>query len=676
LDSAKRASLEMDRAVLTPEVEEFTKSLCNGLSRASNVTQRAILLSRLKEQMHGTSGPASVSKLRSKLLCYVFLDLCHQGWSIKLGRNRLQMFSGDTTGESPETAKQRIREQHLQERDAQLREPSVRDFIKQMERRRLTSTGWHSIFSVMRDGPELAASLRKAHSIVDPFERQAALSRCIDPYLQLVDNKSVCSQTGLRLNDIWRYFRHTWTNSYRSTPGRSMAILVRDRSVPNHPIIGIAALGSSVVQQSVRDSWIAWDAKGIIDQFCLNPTRAKVRWLQDRIEEQIGALYVRDLVRDGLVTRAQIKRPTEEVFKTLLAESEKSIKTHRLYPDKTQLKETTRGEDWKLTAETTLFRSKRCKQLATLLSIRLTFQECALDQVASKDLLSTMQNTRVRRAVTQICRTLKGERVGISMMDITVCGAVAPYNSILGGKLVCMLLCSSEIVRLYKERYRKQVSVIASAMAGREVTRIPRLVLLCTTSLYGRGSSQYNRIKIPAAVFSGEATGDLRYNELGMSEGFGSFHFSKETIRAADALLGRLEHGRKVNSIFGEGVNPLMRKMREALTEVGLPSELLLKHGNRRIVYGVPLAENFREVLIGLSNRPTYFLPVKDAVEVTRKLGRFWQERWLSMRLDNPEIIAEIERHQLSFPICHGAVVDLPPIDSAIEERLSTLLQS
>jgi hypothetical protein len=455
-----------------------------------------------------------------------------------------------------------------------------------------------------------------------------------------------------------------------------MAILIRDRSVPNHPVIGIAALGSSVVQQSVRDSWIGWDAKGIVDRFCLSPTRAKVRWLQDRIEEQIAALYVRDLIRDGLVTRGQIKRPTEEVFKILLAESEKSIKTHRLYPDKTRLKETTRGEDWKLTAETTLFRSKRCKQLATLLSTRLTFQKLVLERIASKDLLSTMQNPRVRRAVTQICRTLKGERVGISMMDITVCGAVAPYNSILGGKLICILLCSSEIVQLYRERYHKQVSVIASAMAGREITRNPKLVLLCTTSLYGRGSSQYNRVKIPAALFGMAATGDLRYNELGVSEGFGSFHFSKETIRSADALLGRLDHGRKVNSIFGEGVNPLMRKMREGLSEVGLPSEILLKHGNRRIVYGVPLAENFREVLIGLSNRPKYFLPVTDTSEVTRKLGRFWQQRWLSMRLENPEIVMEIEKHKLSFPICHGAVVNLPVIDNDAEGRLSPKLQS
>jgi hypothetical protein len=62
-------------------------------------------------------------------------------------------------------------------------------------------------------------------------------------------------------------------------------------------------------------------------------------------------------------------------------------------------------------------------------------------------------------------------------------------------------------------------------------------------------------------------------------------------VRLADAILGRSRNGRKVNSIFGEGVNPLIRKIREVLELLELPSDLLLRHGNKRIVYGIPLAE-------------------------------------------------------------------------------------
>ena len=52
-------------------------------------------------------------------------------------------------------------------------------------------------------------------------------------------------------------------------------------------------------------------------------------------------------------------------------------------------------------------------------------------------------------------------------------------------------------------------------------------------------------------------------------------------------MLGRFRQGRKVNGIFGEGVNPLMRKMREAFSFVGLPGDLLLNHGNRRRQEGI-----------------------------------------------------------------------------------------
>jgi hypothetical protein len=43
-----------------------------------------------------------------------------------------------------------------------------------------------------------------------------------------------------------------------------------------------------------------------------------------------------------------------------------------------------------------------------------------------------------------------------------------------------------------------------------------------------------------------------------------------------------------------------MRKLLEALDAVNLSSELVLKHGNLRIIYAVPLARNFRNVLMGI----------------------------------------------------------------------------
>ena len=94
---------------------------------------------------------------------------------------------------------------------------------------------------------------------------------------------------------------------------------------------------------------------------------------------------------------------------------------------------------------------------------------------------------------------LKGERVGVNMMDITVCGAVAPYNLLLGGKLICLLLCSPEVINGYQHRYdrTKPVSLHPACGVPRNQIRA-QLVLLCTTSLYGSALSQYSRVKVPA----------------------------------------------------------------------------------------------------------------------------------------------------------------------------------
>ena len=50
----------------------------------------------------------------------------------------------------------------------------------------------------------------------------------IMPYAQIVDSSAICLETGLKLNEIWRYFRYTWSIPTRSVPGRAMPILIRD----------------------------------------------------------------------------------------------------------------------------------------------------------------------------------------------------------------------------------------------------------------------------------------------------------------------------------------------------------------------------------------------------------------------------------------------------------------
>jgi len=241
------------------------------------------------------------------------------------------------------------------------------------------------------------------------------------------------------------------------------------------------------------------------------------------------------------------------------------------------------------------------------------------------------------------------------MMDITVCGAVAPYNELLGGKLVALLMAGPHVVSEYNRRYRNAASVLASSMAGKPVVRRPALVLLGTTSLFDVASSQYNRIKMPVAESSRSEPSILEYINLGRTVGYGSFHFSRETLQIMEVLLARTRRGRPVNSIFGEGVNPKLRKVRSALDVAGLPPEILLRHGSSRIVYAVPLASNFRDVLLGKSTRPRYFLSGDG--NAAFEIGRFWRERWLFRRIERAEVLQRIARHSLAHPIMHGARV-------------------
>lgn len=590
----------------------------------------------------------------------VVIDLIAQGWTFAAVSPEVVLEFRPTT--SPEVEKERLKRAHQIERDFQLHETSVRAFIQGMEKRRLTKKGWHSIYSVMRDGRELAEKLEGLLALSDPELQTELIARIIRPYLQFVGPNDICEHTGLRLGDVWRYFRHTWSNTYKSIPGRSMMILVRDAAAPFHPVVGIAALGSSVVQQKARDKWIGWDAGIILNRFREKPSRRLIRWLDNQLDSIIKGVYKRDFLREGFLTRANLNHPSDEIIKKLWRESQKAIKRHRLYPHAAKHKNATTANevDWQELAETNLFRSKRARILSTALTIRQVFLQFKLCDGSVQEFRDALTASRFRNAIVQLCRLLKAERVGINMMDITVCGAIAPYNTLLGGKLVCMLLCSPEVVREYRGRYGGQESLIASSMRGRSVRREAKLTLLCTTSLYGSSLSQYSRVKVPAQHIGGQQNEVLEYRELGVSEGFGSFHFSAETLRLIEILLSRSNYARKVNSIFGEGVNPLMRKIREGLSILGLPGDELLRHGNKRVVYGVALARNFREVLIGLSAQPEYLLPMTKLKCRTELLADYWRQRWLLKRLQKFGVLEEVQRHTCVYPIQHGAQVKLP----------------
>ena len=163
----------------------------------------------------------------------------------------------------------------------------------------------------------------------------------------------------------------------------------------------------------------------------------------------------------------------------------------------------------------------------------------------------------------KIVRKAKADRVSTAVADLTVCGAVAPYNELLGGKLVAMLMTSPEVVQEYRRRYGEAASVIASSMAGRAVRRPADLAIIGTTSWYGQRPCQYDRISIPCACAGGNSQDSMRYAYLGRTLGLGTIQFGDETVKAFAEFLRQSSNGLQVNSVFGEGANPRLRKIRE-----------------------------------------------------------------------------------------------------------------
>lgn len=551
----------------------------------------------------------------------VILDLVNQGWQL--------IFKDSKPGLNypflPDNSKELVRKRHSFDRRTQLGKESVQNFILNMKN--------SGIFSLMRDGKELAEALKQN------------ASHPIKPYLQFVEGNHRCEQTGLRLMDIWRYFRYTWVNAYRSIPGRSVRILVRDEGAENHPVIGIASLGNTVIQQTVRDTWIGWNVETFLKNF--DSPSDLTQWCSKTISERLTDIYQVDLKQRGLYSETEEQKPTSSTIENLKRAAQKSMETYHQNPEETEiLRRTERpGADWITRAETHLYQGKRCAKLASLFSIRKTLQE---EPISDLSCISR----KVRTAISQLLRIVKAEHIGENMMDITTCGAIAPYNHLLGGKLVSMLVCSPEVAEHYKAKYAQNERIIASSMKGAPVMREAHLVLLTTTSLYEVGASQYNRVKIPADAFGQE----IAYQKLGLTEGFGTFHLSQETLTLLEWLIDA-SHGRGV-SVFGEGPSPLLRKMREALRLAGLPSQTILNHKSRRIIYGIPLAENFREVLTGLEHQPIYPQERHDSmlapVECTRKIAESWQSRWFTNRVKNPSILEQVARHTGPY---HGARV-------------------
>lgn len=589
--------------------------------------------------------------LKLRAICLLIADLHEQGWQIDFSRGRITFDPpgiARTGRQTVESVKERVRTALQSARQRQLDEPSLRQFLGRMERRTARTAGRFSVLDLVDDGADLARELRLLARLGDA-DREAGLARLIEPVVEVCEAGAKCPDTGLALIDVWRYFRHTWAHEYRAIPGRQMLILVRNAARPLRPVMGIAMLASPVMRLSCRDAWVGWLPAAALDRI------EKGAWdgadfgraLMARVDESISCIRW-----DDLATAREVGRPTDTVSLRLeqraagaAAAREAQLRIHyerhrdgqgRVRPHRGEVKDSTGEVDWRRASEDLLFVRKRAEELARLLSAKRTFTAARLAADPSTGLERLLASQGGQRALDVALAEFRKAGLSSQVADVSICGAIHPYGQLLGGKLVALLLASREVGAAYARRYGAQVSVIASQMAGRPISKPANLHLLTTTSLYGVGSSQYNRLALASADHP-ELGHDLRWGAIGrsMTSGFGTLHLGAETAQALRSMAALRHDARRVNNRFGEGTSPRLRQIREGLDALGLKSDLVLHHATPRLFYGCELDPQARDALVGMA-RVGMEGPDIPAIAAA------WRRRWLVKRTLREETLTKL----------------------------------
>lgn len=605
----------------------------------------------------------------------VLVDLARLNWTIQENRFGVELQAPSflpKRGIAPVEvmrSKQAVRNELSPLRDAQFRNPSVSDFIRRVEQPSKNS-GRKSILRLVADGRDLRGRLQSALASTGE-ERITHLTEAICPYLQLVDADEPEEHTGILQGEIWRYFRYTWSLPATSIPGRQLLYLVRDAAHPYHAVIGIAALSNCAMQMRERDNFIGWTA----DAFTL---RVEKTLRLDSPARELASLFAQlegnithalaDVEAKGLATRGEIKKPTAEIVARLrrvsqafaadrqealeeiheghlpylLQEIEAGPYSVPLAEEVLVLEKKVHDQPEFRKARAAMVAKKRALELSRLLQARVRLGEIKdrfLDPKRTVDILY-LEDTR--SAITMALLANKSRRVGANMLELTTCGAIPPYNQLLAGKLTALLLLSPQVADDYRQRYGGEPSIISSLLKNAPLVRDSTLVYLGTTSLYALGSSQYERLRLPAGTIAPDQR-ELRYERVGYTSGYGTVQFAPETVQAVETVMTNRDGFREVNSIFGEGPSPRLRKLRAGLKMLGFDPENLLRHNQHRLIYAVPLAENALAFMRGEGGElPDYIKRPIRYRDATERIAAFWTRRWLASRLNHSPAVESL----------------------------------
>ena len=629
-----------------PKLEgQFRKRFYNAVSEIKENTPASRVEAIIDKEIEWVEKECTfnlVQRKKYRAIWLLFRDLYRASWKAYyhdgVFEMRLPSLDNSEVGETATPEVKSLLRSWMQESRYE-RMLTYSDFISRME---MPTGNKKSISILIADGNELADRM----AAVVAGER--TIEDAISPYLQLVRENERDDFSGLKLSDIWRYFRLTWSTPAETTPGRTMQYLIRDAAHPKHAVVGIASLENSAVQITCRDDAIGWTPSAFTEELKkekdIEAIKKSFYRLLDYLEDGIQGIDFQDLCAE-----VELLYPTDETVRKLqgiavTAEEERQnlLRINRIEYNEAAEEKSELGSISRAT-ENALYLRKRSEQLAKLLSAKKLLTEVLQGEAFEKSWQAFAESEAGYSAIRTALIAQKGKHIGSSIMELNVCGAIPPYNEILGGKLVALLATSPQIVHDYRERYTDRRSEIASRLKNEDVCRAADLVYIGTTSLYYVGSSQYNRLKIPRELF--DAENDVKWKKLGMTIGFGTMHISKATTMSLTEATNDIGFTR-INHVFGEGASPKMRLLTMAIRELLETNQDdtrdFSKHAMSRIVYGAMLASNTKEYLLGLEDQPKFYFGEEDYKQGTEKIINYWQHRWVLSRLKYTPIFERI----------------------------------
>ena len=177
-------------------------------------------------------------------------------------------------------------------------------------------------------------------------------------------------------------------------------------------------------------------------------TEALACWLLCSLDEIIDGIYTADLV-----TPEELEQAPPETVERLNQMGTEEKQKHQIHVRTSNYKQQQDADDWACPGSVpplpgqTRHHTRQSALHPPHIPCRRAYEGSA-EQLRQPHQKAGLPNRR-----RSTCAPDQSSHVGINMMDISVAGAIAPYQAILGGKLVSLLLASPEIRQAYAQRY-------------------------------------------------------------------------------------------------------------------------------------------------------------------------------------------------------------------------------